>query len=48
VVFGLSLLGWRPPDLFGAVWRLAVYAVILGVLRLLATFRLQASSRLAA
>ena len=48
VVFGLCLLGWRPPDLITAVWRLAVYAVILGVLRLLATFRLQGPRGLAA
>jgi uncharacterized membrane protein HdeD (DUF308 family) len=46
VVFGLCLLGWRPPDLITAVWRLAVYAVVLGVLRLFATFRVQ--GRLAA
>lgn len=48
VVFGLCLVGWRPPDLITAVWRLAVYAIILGVLRLLATFRLQGPGRLAA
>lgn len=41
VAFGLSLLGFRPPDLLTAVWRLAVYAVVLGVLRLVVTFRLQ-------
>jgi hypothetical protein len=48
VVFGLCLVGWRPPDLITAVWRLAVYATILGVLRLLATLRLQGPGRLAA
>jgi uncharacterized membrane protein HdeD (DUF308 family) len=37
VAFGVSLLGWRPPDLLTAVWRLAVYALLLGVLRLVAT-----------
>jgi uncharacterized membrane protein HdeD (DUF308 family) len=37
VAFGVSLLGWRPPDLLTAVWRLAVYALLLGVLRLAAT-----------
>ncbi len=41
LVFGLSLLGWRPPDLLSAVWRLAVYALLLGVLRLVVTLRLQ-------
>jgi uncharacterized membrane protein HdeD (DUF308 family) len=41
VVFGLSLLGMRPPDLLSAVWRLAAYALILGVLRLVATLRLK-------
>ena len=41
VAFGLSLLGWRPPDLLTAVWRIAVYALILGVLRLMETIRLQ-------
>jgi uncharacterized membrane protein HdeD (DUF308 family) len=41
VVFGLSLLGWRPPDLLSAVWRLAVYALLLGVLRLVVTLWLQ-------
>jgi uncharacterized membrane protein HdeD (DUF308 family) len=48
VAFGLWLLGWRPPDLLTAVGRLAVYAVVLGVLGLLAAFRLQGPSRLAA
>ena len=41
VAFGLCLLGWRPPDLLTAVWRLAVYAVVLGALRLVVTLRLQ-------
>ena len=41
VVFGLSLLGLRPPDLLSAVWRLAVYALILGILRLVVTFWLR-------
>jgi len=41
VAFGISLLGWRPPDLMTAVWRLAVYALLLGVLRLAATLWLR-------
>jgi len=41
LAFGVSLLGWRPPDLLTAVWRLAVYALLLGVLRLVVTLRLQ-------
>jgi uncharacterized membrane protein HdeD (DUF308 family) len=41
VVFGLSLLGWRPPDLHSAVWRLAVFALLLGVLRLVGTLWLR-------
>ena len=41
VVFGLSLLGLRPPDLLSAVWRLAVYALLLGVLRLVVTLWLR-------
>jgi uncharacterized membrane protein HdeD (DUF308 family) len=41
LVFGLSLLGFRPPDLLSAVWRLALYALILGVLRLVVTLWLQ-------
>ena len=45
VVFGLSLLGWRPPDLLTAVWRLAVYALLLGVLRLVVTVWLQGPRR---
>jgi uncharacterized membrane protein HdeD (DUF308 family) len=43
VVFGLSLLGFRPPDLLSAVWRLAMYALLLGVLRLVVTLRLKGS-----
>jgi uncharacterized membrane protein HdeD (DUF308 family) len=43
LVFGASLLGWRPPDLMTAVWRLALYALLLGVLRLVATLRLRGS-----
>ena len=45
VVFGVSLLGWRPPDLLTAVWRLAVYALLLGVLRLVVTVWLQGPRR---
>jgi len=45
VAFGLSLLVWRPPDLLTAVWRLAVYALLLGVLRLVVTVWLQGSRR---
>ena len=41
VAFGASLLGWRPPDLLTAVGRLAVYALLLGVLRLGATLWLR-------
>jgi uncharacterized membrane protein HdeD (DUF308 family) len=41
VAFGASLLGWRPPDLLTAVWRLAAYALLLGVLRLVVTLWLQ-------
>jgi uncharacterized membrane protein HdeD (DUF308 family) len=41
VAFGASLLGWRPPDLLSAVWRLAVYALLLGILRLVVTLWLQ-------
>jgi uncharacterized membrane protein HdeD (DUF308 family) len=41
MAFGVSLLGWRPPDLLTAVWRLAVYALLLGVLRLVATLWLR-------
>ena len=41
VAFGVSLLGWRPPDLLTAVWRLAVYALLLGVLRLVVALWLQ-------
>ena len=45
LIFGLSLLGWRPPDLLSAVWRLAVYALILGVLRLVVTLWLRDRAR---
>jgi uncharacterized membrane protein HdeD (DUF308 family) len=41
VVFGLSLLGVRPPDLLSAVWRLAVFALLLGILRLVVTLWLR-------
>lgn len=41
VAFGILVFGWRPPDLVTAVWRLAVYVVFLGLLRLLVTFRLR-------
>jgi uncharacterized membrane protein HdeD (DUF308 family) len=41
VAFGLLVLILGRPDLVTAVWRLAVYAVFLGLLRLLVTFRLQ-------
>ncbi len=41
VAFGVALLGWRPPDLVTAVWRLAVYALLLGALRLVATLWLR-------
>jgi uncharacterized membrane protein HdeD (DUF308 family) len=41
VAFGGCLLGWRPPDLLTAVWRLAVYALLLGLLRLVATLWLR-------
>jgi len=41
VAFGILVFGWRPPDLVTAVWRLAVYVVFLGMLRLLVTLRLQ-------
>jgi uncharacterized membrane protein HdeD (DUF308 family) len=43
--FGISLFGWRPPDLMTAVWRLAVYALLLGVLRLVATLWLRGQER---
>jgi uncharacterized membrane protein HdeD (DUF308 family) len=42
VAFGVAVLGWRPPDLMTAVWRLAVYALLLGALRLVATLWLRA------
>ena len=41
VAFGLLVMILSRPDLVTAVWRLAVYAVFLGLLRLLMTFRLQ-------
>ena len=41
MAFGVSLLGWRPPDLLTAVGRLAVYALLLGALRLAATLWLR-------
>jgi uncharacterized membrane protein HdeD (DUF308 family) len=40
VAFGLLVLILGRPDLVTAVWRLAVYAVFVGLLRLLVTFRL--------
>ena len=46
VAFGTSLLGWAPPDLVAAVWRLAMYALVLGVLRLAATLWLRGQARL--
>src|SRR5574342_1367318 len=45
VAFGVCLLGWRPPDLQTAVWRLAVYALLLGILRLVATLWLRGQQR---
>jgi len=41
LAFGVLALGWRPPDLLTAVWRLAVYALLLGILRLAGTFRIR-------
>jgi uncharacterized membrane protein HdeD (DUF308 family) len=41
VAFGIVVLVLGRPDLVTAVWRLAVYVVFLGLLRLLMTFRLQ-------
>jgi uncharacterized membrane protein HdeD (DUF308 family) len=41
VAFGVAVLGWRPPDLMTAVWRLAVYVLLLGALRLVATLWLR-------
>lgn len=41
LAFGVSLLGWRPPDLMTAVGRLALYVLLLGVLRLAATLWLR-------
>ena|SRR6266436_1674997 len=46
VALGISLLGWEPPDLMAAVWRLAMYALLLGVLRLTATVGLRRQERL--
>ena len=45
LAFGVLLLGWRPPDLLTAVWRLAMYALLLGILRLVVMFRLQGPRR---
>jgi len=41
VAFGIVVLSLGRPDLVTAVWRLAVYVVFLGLLRMLVTFRLQ-------
>ena len=41
MAFGIVVLSLGRPDLVTAVWRLAVYVVFLGLLRLLVTFRLQ-------
>jgi uncharacterized membrane protein HdeD (DUF308 family) len=41
VAFGLFMLALPPPNLLTAVWRLAVYVLLLGVLRVVLTFRLQ-------
>jgi uncharacterized membrane protein HdeD (DUF308 family) len=41
VAFGLFLLASPPPDLLTAIWRLAVYVLFVGVLRIVLTFRLQ-------
>lgn len=41
VAFGIVMVGRWPPDLVAAVWRLAVYILFLGILRLLVTFRLR-------
>ena len=38
VAFGVMLLGARPPDLLTAMWRFAVYILLLGVLRALVAF----------
>jgi uncharacterized membrane protein HdeD (DUF308 family) len=43
VAFGLFMLASPPPDLLTAVWRLAVYILLIGVLRAVLTFRLQGS-----
>jgi len=37
----LFLLASPPPDLLTAIWRLAVYVLIVGVLRIVLTFRLR-------
>jgi uncharacterized membrane protein HdeD (DUF308 family) len=41
VIFGLFILVLPPADLPTAVWRLAVFVLLLGVLRVLVTVRLQ-------
>lgn len=41
VAFGLFVLASAPPDLLTAVWRLAVYILLIGVLRVVLTFRLK-------
>ncbi len=41
VAFGLFVLVSPPPDLLTAVWRLAVFVLLVGVLRVVLTFRLQ-------
>jgi uncharacterized membrane protein HdeD (DUF308 family) len=43
LAFGVLVYLWPPRDLMTAVWRLAVYFFFLGILRLLVTFRVQAS-----
>jgi len=45
VAFGISVLGWKPPDLMAAVWRLALYALLLGVLRLAAALWVRGQER---
>ena len=44
VAFGLFVLSSAPPDLLTAVWRLAVFVLLIGVLRVVLTFRLQRAS----
>lgn len=39
VAFGVFLLGSQPPDLLTAMWRFAVYILLLGVLRAMVAFR---------